>query len=104
MLAQTERLGRLVEQLLDLSKLESGEVPLHLEPVPLAPLVDRVISEISVGRARRPTSELGADVAADLPPSRPTPSAIHQVLFNLVDNAVRFTPPGGGAVTIDGRA
>ena len=35
MLAQTERLGRLVEQLLDLSKLESGEVPLQLEPMAL---------------------------------------------------------------------
>ena len=36
MLTQSERLGRLVEQLLDLSKLESGEVPLHREEVPLA--------------------------------------------------------------------
>ena len=37
MLAQSERLGRLVEQLLDLSKLESGEVPLRREGVPLGP-------------------------------------------------------------------
>ena len=41
MLAQSERLGRLVEQLLDLSKLESGEVPLRREGVPLGPVVRR---------------------------------------------------------------
>ena len=93
MLGQTERLGRLVDQLLDLSKLESGEVPLHLEPVTLAPLVDRVFSEISVGRALTDI-ELRADLAADLLVEADE-ERIHQVVFNLVDNAVRFTPPGG---------
>ena len=53
MLAQSERLGRLVEQLLDLSKLESGEVPLRREPVPLAPLVSQVDVR-DRGRERRP--------------------------------------------------
>ena len=97
MLAQTERLGRLVDQLLDLSRLESGEVPLHLEPVALAPLVDRVISEISVGRAVTDVS-----IDADLDDAllvEADEERIHQVVFNLVDNAVRFTPPGG-SVTI----
>jgi signal transduction histidine kinase len=97
MLAQTERLGRLVDQLLDLSRLESGEVPLHLEPVAFAPLVERVISEISVGRAVTDV-ELQADVSASLLVLADE-ERIHQVVFNLVDNAVRFTPPGG-SVTI----
>src|SRR5204862_1042585 len=48
MLTQSERLGRLVEQLLDLSKLESGEEPLHREQVPVGALVSRVVSELSV--------------------------------------------------------
>jgi HAMP domain-containing protein len=65
MLAQSERLGRLVEQLLDLSKLESGEVPLRREGVPLGPVVREVISEIEVARAdatcaRRATSRRSA--------------------------------------------
>ena len=93
MLGQTERLGRLVDQLLDLSKLESGEVPLQLEPVTFASLVDRVFSEISVGRALTDI-ELRADVPADLLVDADE-ERIHQVVFNLVDNAVRFTPPGG---------
>src|SRR5262245_12433554 len=97
MLNQTERLGRLVDQLLDLSKLESGEVPLQLEPMSLAPAVEQVISEFSVGRAVTDIS-LRDDVPDDLWVEADQ-ERIHQVLFNLVDNAVRFTPPGG-AVTI----
>ncbi len=93
MLGQTERLGRLVDQILDLSRLESGEVPLHLEPTALEPLVTRVISEIAVGRAVTDVA-LTADVSPDLLVEADA-ERIHQVLLNLVDNAVRFTPPGG---------
>jgi two-component system, OmpR family, phosphate regulon sensor histidine kinase PhoR len=94
MLAQSERLGRLVQQLLDLSKLESGEVPLRREPVPLAPLVGEVLSEIDVARGGREVA-LTSELADDLPPIDVDRERVHQVLFNLVDNAVRFTPPGG---------
>jgi signal transduction histidine kinase len=92
-LTQTERLGRLVDQLLDLSRLESGEVHLHLEPMALAPLASRVISEISVGRSLTDVTLRNevpdtVQVEADI-------ERMHQVLYNLVDNAVRFTPPGG---------
>jgi signal transduction histidine kinase len=97
MLNQTERLGRLVDQLLDLSKLESGEVALQIEPMPLAPVIDQVLSEFSVGRAVTDV-ELDAQVPDDLLVEADR-ERIHQVVFNLVDNAVRFTPPGG-AVTI----
>jgi signal transduction histidine kinase len=100
MLGQTERLGRLVDQLLDLSRLESGEVPLHLEPMALSPVVERVISEFSVGRSMTDVAlhdEVDGDLFVDADAER-----IHQVLFNLVDNAVRFTPPGG-EVTIAAR-
>jgi signal transduction histidine kinase len=100
MLAQTERLTRLVEQLLDLSRLESGEVPFHREIVAIAPLVSRVISEITIGRAISDV-RLNADVSDDLV-AEADPERIHQVLFNLVDNAVRFTPPGG-EITITAR-
>jgi signal transduction histidine kinase len=93
MLAQTERLGRLVDQLLDLSRLESGEVPLHPETFALAPLVERVASEIAVDRSVADI-ELRNDVPDRLQ-VRADEERVHQVVFNLVDNAVRFTPPGG---------
>ncbi len=98
MLVQSERLGRLVEQLLDLSRLESGEVPLHREQVPLGPLVSRVVSEIDVAGAANGL-HIERRVPDDLPPVDADPERVHQVLFNLVDNAVRFTPDGG-AITI----
>lgn len=97
MLAQSERLGRLVEQLLDLSRLESGDVLLEREPVRLAPLVSEVVSEIEVARAGKGVKVEG-DVPSDLPPVFADRERVHQVLFNLLDNAVRFTPPGGHVV------
>jgi signal transduction histidine kinase len=94
MLGQAERLGRLVDQLLDLSKLESGEVPLQRRPVELAPLVTQVLSEMEVARAGKHVA-LAQDIPADLPWVEADAERVHQVLFNLVDNAVRFTPEGG---------
>jgi signal transduction histidine kinase len=102
MLAQVERLGRLVDQLLDLSRLESGEVPLRIEALPLQPLVDDLISEIDVALAGREVRVRNV-VPADLPALSADRERVHQVLFNLVDNAVRFTPDGG-SVTISARS
>ncbi len=101
MLGQVERLGRIVDQLLDLSKLESGEVPLHLEELPLHPLVDELISEIGVALPGRGVT-VHNDVPGDLPALRADRERVHQVLFNLIDNAVRFTP-AGGTVTVSAR-
>jgi signal transduction histidine kinase len=98
MLAQSERLGRLVDQLLDLSRLESGDVPLDLALVALAPLVTQVLSEIEMARNDRGVA-VSSDIPDDLPPAMADRERVHQVLFNLVDNAVRFTP-SGGAVTV----
>ena len=89
MLDQTERLGRLVAQLLDLSRLESGAVPLRRELLEVAPLLDAVAAEARLhapGRAIE-TTVAPADlwVLAD-------PDRVHQVLANLTDNALRHGP------------
>ncbi len=98
MLTQSDRLGRLVDQLLDLSRLESGDVPLDRSIVPLGPLVSQVLSEIDVARPGRGVL-VSSQVADDVPPAFADRERVHQVLFNLVDNAVRYTPTGG-AVTV----
>jgi signal transduction histidine kinase len=94
MLAQSERLSRLVDQLLVLSRLESGEVPLELEAVDLRPLVAQVITEVQVGRSDH-RKDVRNEVAADLPAVQADSERLHQVLFNLLDNAFRFTQSGG---------
>ncbi|NUW29986.1 DUF4173 domain-containing protein [Nonomuraea sp. SMC257] len=98
-LAQTERLGRLVAQLLDLSRLDSGVRLIEAEPVELAPLLEQAVREAELARedvrivARAPG---GLVVRAD-------PDLLAQVLANLLDNAVRHSPPGG-VVTVAGAA
>jgi signal transduction histidine kinase len=101
MLGQVERLGKLVSQLLELSKLESGEVALRPERLALRPLVDELFSEIAVAMSGR-RIQLGNQVPTDLPSVLADRERLHQVLFNLVDNAVRFTPDGG-TVTVSAR-
>jgi signal transduction histidine kinase len=97
MLQQSERLSRLVEQLLDLSRLESGDVPMDTQPTSLAPLVDQVVSEVEVAATGRNAGVPRPRnlVARDLPPVMADAERIHQVLYNLLDNAVRFTPSTG---------
>lgn len=94
MLQQSERLGRLVDQLLELSRLESGEVPLDRETLALGPLVEQVVQEVEVACAGKGVV-VRTRVPDDLPDVWADRERIHQVLFNLLDNAVRFTPTGG---------
>ena len=97
MLAQSERLSRLVEQLLDLSRLESGDVPFERSAVELAPLVREVSSEVRVGLPDG--VRVVGEISPGLPPVWADRERLHQVVFNLLDNALRFTPRGG-TVTI----
>jgi signal transduction histidine kinase len=92
MLAQVERLGRLVTQLLDLSRLESGAVPLERTAFRIEPLLDHAVRE---QRLHEPEVDVSVwvdspDLVADGDPER-----VHQVVANLLENAVRHSPRGG---------
>ena len=96
MLAQVERLGRLVAQLLDLSKLESGAVPLDREPFPATRLVGRIVEEWrprAEDREVRLESAVDAALVVDGDAER-----LHQVLSNLVGNAIRHAPAGSAVL------
>jgi signal transduction histidine kinase len=92
-LAQTERLGRLVAQLLDLSRMESGAQPLAPVPFEVRPLLERALQECALGdhgTVRLRVSVQPGDLAAHGDPER-----VHQVVANLLDNAVRHSPDDG---------
>jgi signal transduction histidine kinase len=91
MLHQTERLGRLVTQFLDLSRLESRSVPLRLESVDLSARLDAVAAEARLQEPDRCIETLvrPEDLALVADADR-----IHQVLADLTTNALRNGPPG----------
>ena len=102
LLAQVERLGTLVEQLLDLSKLESGAVPLERERVGAAALVERAVREwrpLAAERGVRLESAVDAALVLDADADR-----LHQVIGNLISNAIRHSPDDGCVLVRAGSA
>lgn len=95
MLAQTERLERLVTQLLDLSRLESGGTPLHTLRFPVADLLEAVADEAAL---HSPEIDFVVDVHPEGLAVEADQERLHQVMANLLDNAARFTPERGEIV------
>jgi signal transduction histidine kinase len=91
-LGQVERLGSLVEQLLDLSRLESGTVPLERESVSAERLLADIASEWR-SRAEAQAVHLAVSTAPDELMLDVDERRMHQVLGNLVANAIRHSPP-----------
>lgn len=97
----TDRLTWLIEDLLTISHLEGGQAALKLEPVPLNQAAQRVIDDLRARAGSRPIqirNELPDSMAALADAAR-----LEQVLFNLVDNAIKYGRPGG-LVTVAGRS
>ena len=98
-LLQTERLGRLVEQLLDLSRLESGALALRPAPFQVRPLLEQATRECELGETflARPVWLRVCVQPGDLRAVGDS-ERLHQVVFNLLDNAVRHSPAGRARV------
>ncbi|MBN8975827.1 MAG: GAF domain-containing protein, partial [Rhizobiales bacterium] len=90
---------RLINQVLDLSKIEAGKLELNLESVSLAPLVDEVIGTTRQ-LAEQNGNQLLVECPADLPPIVVDPMRLRQVLLNLLSNACKFTKNGEVALAV----
>jgi two-component system, NarL family, sensor histidine kinase BarA len=96
-----EQLLTLIKGLLDLSKLESGTMSLRKALVEVPPLVRDVVQTMAP-HAKKKGILLLAELEAGLPPLWADAERLRQVLLNLLENAIKFTPPAG-SVKILGR-
>lgn len=99
---QTRRLTRLAEDVSDVSRAEEGQITLNLRPVQVSTLLDSAVATV-----RDRYAEDGVALTVETPPPallvRADPDRLHQVLGNLLDNALRHTPREG-SVTIGASA
>ena len=89
-LAQTERLGRLVNDLLDLSRVEEGVTPLRVKDVRLSDFLTEAVAQARVDGLRYAVTVQPETLTVPADPDR-----LHQLLANLIDNASRHSPAGG---------
>jgi len=97
---EAERMERLINNLLDMTRLESGGLYVHKEWQPLQELIGAALRHSERRLDGRPVH---VDVPADLPLAQLDAVSVEQVLLNLLDNAVEHTPPGT-PIDITGRA
>ena len=88
---EAERLNRFIGNLLDMTRIESGALAPKSDPVDLAEIVGSALERAKSVLAQH---RVAVDVAADLPLLRLDPVLLEQAVFNLLDNAAKYAPPG----------
>lgn len=91
------RLLKLINQLLDFSKLEAGHVKLRQECVDVGSLIERLVGAAAPLAEQRGLT-LSADIQPDLPATMADEEKLDAVITNLMSNALKFTPRGGSVV------
>jgi PAS domain S-box-containing protein len=98
--AESERLHRLVEDLLVLSRVEHGRLVVETEPIEPRRLIERIVAWET---GEHPSIVIGLEVEPHLPIVAGEATYVEQVVRNLLDNAAKYSPPGS-AVTVSARA
>ncbi len=91
---EVDSMTQMVEELLELSRIESGRVPLRLVPVSLYAFVNQTLERMQP-LALRKSIVLESMISAELPNAEIDPVRVEQVLTNLLHNAIKFTPENG---------
>jgi signal transduction histidine kinase len=90
---ESERVLRMAQELLDLARVEAGSISIHTTPVDLGGQLQQEL-EIVRQRADSRGLTLAVDVPTNIPPVAADPERLHQILDNLLDNAVKYAPSG----------
>jgi two-component system phosphate regulon sensor histidine kinase PhoR len=94
---EVDKMAQMVEELLHLSRIESGKLPLQLQQSEVRMLVQPAVDRLAT-QAERAGIALSAVVADGLPTVTVDAERVQQVLINLMHNAIKFTPEGGTVV------
>jgi two-component system, NtrC family, sensor histidine kinase KinB len=97
----SDRLHGIINDLLDISRIESGKMEMDLRNVPPHTLVLEALEPFQMDFKDRGV-DLMTEVAADLPEVRADTIRMHHVFANLLSNALRYTPPGGKVTVLAG--
>jgi two-component system phosphate regulon sensor histidine kinase PhoR len=92
--SEIDRMVQIMEELLELSRIESGEVPMAKEPLDIGDVLARAVERLQL-QARRQGVALALDVVAGLPTVVGDAERLERVALNLIHNALKFTPSGG---------
>ncbi len=90
---ESERVLRMAQELLDLARVEAGSISMHITAVDLGGQLQHEL-EMVRPRAGARSLALRVNVPDDIPPVAADPERLHQVLDNLLDNAVKYAPEG----------
>ena len=92
--SESERLSNLIEDLLSLSRIESGKLKMVLEPCSIGIVARKSFASLEK-QAREKNISVTINIAEDIPDVLADEARLSQVFYNLIDNAVKYTPEGG---------
>ncbi|GIV75441.1 MAG: hypothetical protein KatS3mg049_3997 [Caldilinea sp.] len=99
---EVDEMTQMVQELLELSRIESGQAPLRLFPTAVSTLIEPVVERLRT-QAERANLTINVVLAPNLPEVMVDADRVRTVISNLVHNAIKFTPPGG-YITVSARA
>lgn len=96
-----EQADRLIQDLLDVSRIEAGSLRIHVEPDDLGAIIEAAC-EVLTPFANEKSVRLHGDVSDELPLVSVDAARVHQIISNIAGNAIKFTPAGGDvAITVE---
>jgi sigma-B regulation protein RsbU (phosphoserine phosphatase) len=96
-LRNVNQLRKMIEELLEVTRAETGKLAIHPQWTPLPELIHETLEPMQIAASGKGIN-LSAEISSDLPFAYADPNRVRQILMNLIDNAIKFTPEKGRIV------